>query len=195
MTDTDLEELRIRVEALETRREVEAERINIVEPDGRLRLVISGADRAPDPVCNGQTLKRGGGNEAGIIFYNDEGDECGGLVFGGKKEGDEYSAGGALLFDQYKQDQVLGMMHEDANGRRRAGLWVWDRGDEPIPAVAGARRLFVGKTHDRAAVIELHDVDGLVRLRIAVRPDGDPVIEFLNQSGEVTSRLPGGESD
>lgn len=39
----------------------------------------------------------------------DEGDECGGLVFGGKKVGDEYSAGGALLFDQYKQDQVLGI--------------------------------------------------------------------------------------
>ena len=196
MIEDELAELRARIEALEeARRDIEAERINIVEPDGRIRIVLSGVARAPDPVCNGQTFKRDGGNPAGIIFYNDEGDECGGLVFGGKQEADGYSAGGSLLFDQFKQDQVIGVTHDDRNGERRAGLSVWDRSDEPFPAIGGAKRVFVGKTVDRSAVVELLDTDGTVRLRLAVTPDTGPVIEFFNQSGHLTARLPLDASD
>ncbi len=195
MIEDELAELRRRVEALEARREIEAERINIVEPDGRLRLVVSDATRAPDPVCNGQTFKREAGNSAGIVFYNDEGDECGGLVFSGKNDNEGYSAGGALLFDQFKQDQVVGIRHEDRNGRRQAGLWVWDRRDEAFPASGGAKRVFVGKTLERAAVVELLDTDGTVRLRLAVTLDGTPKIEFFNADGERTGYLPAGSID
>jgi hypothetical protein len=190
MIEDELADLRRRIEALETRRVVETERIDIVEPDGRLRLVISGAARAPDPVCDGTTFPRDSGKSAGIIFYNDEGDECGGLVFGGRREDGAYSAGGALLFDQFKQDQVIGITHGERNGRRRAGLSVWDRRDEPFPAVGGAKRVFVGKTVERSAVVELLDTDGTVRLRLAVEPDGGPRIELFNSAGEVIARLP-----
>lgn len=54
----------------------------------------------------------------GVIFYDDEGDECGGLVFGGRHVDGGHSAGGALLFDQFKQDQVIGLVHEDNETRR-----------------------------------------------------------------------------
>lgn len=183
-------ELQRRVAALEGRRVFEAERVDIVEADGSVRLVISNSARAPDPVCDGQTLKRDGGRPAGLFFYNDEGDECGGLVFGGRRAGDRYAAEAALLFDQFKQDQVVGISHEDADGQRRAGLIVWDRCDEPFPAIGGATRLFVGKTPQRAAVVELRDGTGRVRLRLSVGSDGTAGLEFLDASGEVTARLP-----
>jgi hypothetical protein len=190
VVEDELAELRKRIEALEARTEIEAQRINIVEPDGRVRLVISGAARAPDPVCDGQTFEREGGNPAGIIFYNDEGDECGGLVFGGGRANGGYSAGGVLLFDQFKQDQVIGLSHDDRDGRRRAGLTVWDRPEEPFPEVGGARRIFVGKTQDRAAIVELLDTAGTVRLRLAVGPANQARIEFFDEAGELVARLP-----
>jgi hypothetical protein len=183
-------ELQRRVDALENRRVFEAERVDIVETDGTVRLVISNTARAPDPVCDGQTFQRDGGNPAGLIFYNEEGDECGGLVYRGKRVDEGYAAGAAVLFDQFKQDQVLGIMHEDANGRRRAGLWVWDRRDEPFPATGGATRLFIGKTVDGNASVELRDAEGRVRLRLSVTGDGTAGLEFLDTSGEVTTRLP-----
>ncbi len=184
-------ELQERIEALETRRVLEVERVDIVEADGTTRLVISNSARAPDPRCDGQTFKRSGGNSAGLIFYNEEGDECGGLVFGGRRVDDRYAAGGALLFDQFKQDQVVGISHQDVDGRRHAGVTVWDRREEPFPAIGGAMRLFVGKTVERAAVVELRDAAGCVRLRLSVTDDGTAAVEFLDDSGEVTTRLPG----
>ncbi len=184
-------ELQRRIEVLEKRRVVEVERVDIVEADGTARLVISNSARAPDPRCDGQSVKRSGGNRAGIIFYNEEGDECGGLIFGGRRVDDGYAAGGALLFDQFKQDQVVGISHEDVDGRRRAGVSVWDRCEEPFPAIGGAMRLFVGKTVERAAVVEMRDAAGCVRLRLSVTDDGTAAVEFLDASGEVTRRIPG----
>ena len=59
-------------------------------------------------------------------------------------------------------------MHEDADGRCRAGLWVWDRREDPFPAYGGATRLFVGKTVDGTAAVALRDAAGHVRLRLSV---------------------------
>src|SRR3546814_14567844 len=33
------------------------------------------------------------------------------------------------MFDQYKQDQTVGIQYAEANGERMAGLRVWDRPD------------------------------------------------------------------
>ena len=112
-------------------REIDVQRINVVEPNGTTRMVISNKTRAPDAVLGGKTFKRQGGNSAGLIFYNEEGDEDGGLVFSGAARNGRYDAGGALLFDQYHQDQVVGIQYSDDNGSRSAGLQVWDRSDIP----------------------------------------------------------------
>ena len=77
MADDDVKDLVRRIEALEARREMDVERINILEEDGMVRMVLSNSSRAPDPICNDETFKRDGGNSAGLIFYNDEDDECG----------------------------------------------------------------------------------------------------------------------
>src|SRR5262245_17381930 len=62
--------------------ELDVERLNIVEKDGKLRMVISNSQRAPDPIIDGKSYPmRQGGNTAGMIFYNNKGDECGGLAF------------------------------------------------------------------------------------------------------------------
>src|SRR5258708_1409523 len=68
--------------------EIDVERINIVEPDGKLRLVISNRPRSIGPIYKGKPFGYPGGGRPGLIFFNDEGTENGGLTFTGKKEAD-----------------------------------------------------------------------------------------------------------
>ncbi len=203
-------------------KEVSVERLNVVEPDGTVRLVLCNPQRSPGHVMDGEVFGEPEGKRwAGIYFFNDEGNECGGLVYSGKREADgSYSAGGGFFFDQYRQDQVTGIRHGDTDGRRLAGFQVWDRPDMPIdewveryipilnlPAgpekeaalqelrAAGlleTTRVFVGKTPDKSAVIRLHDAQSRVRLRLVVEAEGAPALEFLDEEGHVVSRLPDG---
>ena len=64
--------------------EIDVERINVVEADGTVKLVIANHDRAPDQVMDGRSAPRRENNKApGITFFNDTGDEAGGLKVSG----------------------------------------------------------------------------------------------------------------
>lgn len=110
-------------------KEITAERINIVESNGGLRMVISNKSRSPEVLAYGKpyTPSIPGGNRPGLIFYNDEGTENGGLVFtGGKDSSGKYQAFGHLSFDQYNQNQVLYLSYMDENGNQNTGLHIDD---------------------------------------------------------------------
>ena len=53
--------------------EIDVERINIVEPDGKLRMVISNCLRSIGPIYKGKPFGYPGGGRPGMIFFNDEG--------------------------------------------------------------------------------------------------------------------------
>jgi hypothetical protein len=198
--------------------EIDVERINVVEKDGRLRLILTNQERSPDNIIEGKTFKpRHGPRPPGLYFFSDKG-ECGGLVFHTAEAGKDgtYSAGSALLFDQYRQDQTVGILYNDNNGERSAGLQVWDRPDSPLWKLAeklaeidklpegsekkeamkkllaanpSATRVFVGKSRERSAVVLLADGKGRPRLRMAVAAEGGATIEFLDENGKVVHRL------
>jgi len=202
--------------------EIDVERINIVEKDGALKLVISNKERAPDPILNGKSYPlRQGGNTAGMLFYNEKGDECGGLTFGGRERDGNRSANAGLLFDQFNQDQTVGITYSENGGRRMAGLNVWDRPDTPISEMVEklqaiqkmpdgpektqamqklrdtsgvAQRVFVGKTRDKAAALTLSDPQGRPRLLLMVDAQGASKLEFLDEKGAVVHRLPAVEA-
>src|SRR3546814_13033014 len=67
-----------------------------------------------------------------MICLNDEGGEVCGQTFDSKSVGDARRASASLMFDQYKQDQTVGIQYAEANGERMAGLRVWDRPDWSI---------------------------------------------------------------
>lgn len=104
---------------------ITAERINIVEPDGKLRMVLSNKAISPGNLQYGKEYIKGG-IRSGIIFYNDEETECGGLVYDGVYDSasKEYTASGHLSFDQYNQNQVVYLSYYDENGKRQMGLNV-----------------------------------------------------------------------
>jgi hypothetical protein len=199
--------------------EITVGRINVVDADGTLRLVISNKDRMHPGVMDGVTIDRPR-PVAGLLFFNDEGDEVGGLTFTGGVVNDRRRANAGIMFDQLKQDQTIGLSYSETDGRRTAGLHVWDRADSPLSdlirqlneanriedaaarqsrlaairaaAPPGPRRVFVGKNADRSASVSLADAAGRPRLRLTVEATGNPRIEFLDEAGQVVARIPGG---
>ena len=113
--------------------EIDVERINVVEKDGKLRLVISNRDRSPGPIAYGKPFGYPGGSRPGMIFFNDEGSENGGLTFTGKQGADgKYSSSVHMSFDQFNEDQVIVLQYVDENGVQRKGLQILDRANVPI---------------------------------------------------------------
>jgi len=199
--------------------EITVERINVVDANGTLRLVIANKDRMHPGVMDGKVMDRPR-PVAGLLFFNDEGDEVGGLTITGQVRDGVRRANAGLMFDQLKQDQTIGLTYSEGNGQRTAGLQVWDRSDRPLSelieqlnaanriadstereaairkvreaAPAGPRRVFVGKTADRAASVSLADANGKPRLTLTVDATGSPRIEFLDENGKIVDRMPQG---
>jgi len=108
--------------------EISVERINVVEPDGTLKLVISNSARQTETTIGGEPLPVERTRPAGLIFFNDIGDEIGGLIFGGDPA---MEGGGSFTFDQAGHDQVVQLINRewtDATGQRRrqSGLRLGD---------------------------------------------------------------------
>jgi hypothetical protein len=191
--------------------EIDVERINIVERDGTPRFIFSNKARFPGIIVHGKEYPHPSRKTAGMLWFSDEGTENGGLTAGVEHGPDGTTASGLLTFDQYDQDQTVGLRYDEHNGQRSAGLQVWDRPDYPIERIldalrlpngpektrrldefkkGNATRLYAGKTPDRAAVVQLADPQGRPRLRLSVDSAGIARVEFLDENGRVTSTLP-----
>src|ERR1043166_2926913 len=196
--------------------EIDVERINIVEKDGKLKLVISNSERQHPGVIDGKSFPRK--RSAGLLFFNDKGDECGGLSFAGDQKDGKGTASALLAFDRFRQDQTVGIQYGEGNGQYYAGLAVWDRPDTPLGPIierlaeiekmsegaektaamqklresAGSapERVMVGRDREQAAVVRLSDTKGKPRIKISVDAAGAPRLEFFDESGKVIYSLP-----
>lgn len=112
--------------------EINVGRVNIVEPNGKYRLVLANKARFPGLFMDGKEYKHHSRDQGGMLFFNDNGDEVGGMGFGNRTVDGKNSASASILFDQYKQDQTVGMVYSENDRRRVAGVRVWDRPDASI---------------------------------------------------------------
>ncbi len=167
--------------------EVEVHRINVVEPDGTLRMVISDHAQMPGVIVGGKELPKVDRPEAGMLFYNDEGTENGGLIFGGHRDdkGDIIDSGASLSFDPYGESQQLvqlaGVQDED---NHIVGLAINDPKNH-----ARNRRIWVGRGNDDAAVVSLADASGKKRIVMQVAADGTASLDFLDADGHVVKHV------
>jgi len=95
--------------------EIDVERINIVEKDGTVKMIITSSDRFPtgDDRVNDRPTNASRPKVTGMLFFNDDGMECGGLIYGGAKNENGHIQGGVFTFDQYDGDQVLNLIMQD----------------------------------------------------------------------------------
>jgi hypothetical protein len=203
--------------------ELNVQRINFVEPDGTVRMIMSNQAKAPGAIFKGKEYPHPDRKAAGVLFFDEEGTECGGLMFGGRKDKDgKVSRSGHLSFDQYDQDQVFSIDAGENNGRRTSGITIVDRGDYSIlgalealsrtqnsaPAeraqelgkfftahTGDAQRAYFGRASDRSVGLRLMDEKGRPRLVIRVDAGGSPIIQFLDESGKATREIAATETD
>lgn len=198
--------------------EIDVERINVVNPDGGLALVLSNSERMPGGIFEGEEIIDHRDGVAGLIFYNAKGDEVGGLTFRGEWTENGYAAGGHLSFDQFQQDQVVAMTYKDDGDYRWSGFMVYDRptditiadfvtslkafqasSGEAREAVLAEFRELAGRqeiprvllgSENRTASVRLSDTAGRERIRLFVDSNDVAVLEFLDDQGQVILRLP-----
>jgi len=111
--------------------EIDVGRINVREPDGTLRLVISNKAQFPGaPWKGGEEPRPDRRDKAGMIFVNDEGTENGGFIQKGVIGADgKASAGLSLTFDRFRQDQVIQLLHAEQGGTATSTLAINDEAD------------------------------------------------------------------
>ena len=133
--------------------EIDVERINIVEPDGKLRMVISNRPRSIGPIYKGKPFGYAGGTRPGIIFFNDEGTENGGLTITGRRDSTtgRFQASSSWSFDQFDQDQILTLAYAENNGQRRTGITIMDRAERNIYDLVMQRDSITNAIQDTAA--------------------------------------------
>jgi hypothetical protein len=203
-------------QAQKTRFEViDVERMNIVEKDGKVRIVLSNKARFPGLMVRGQENPYPR-DVAGLVFINEDGTEYGTLATETRRASGDFGAYSGLRWGS-GQGQGVGMLYDDDNGQREAGVFVTDaptttasqlldRGkavqqmaEGPAKARAmaelrraeGPKRITVARMKDRSAAVELSDPQGKPRLRLVVDPAGAPRVDFLDATGRVTRSLNG----
>jgi hypothetical protein len=208
--------------------ELDAERINIIGTNGKPVLVLANRRLIPGPSMNGKDYPRaladGRDLLSGMIFFNEQGDEVGGLIYNGIKKDSGYSALGHLSFDQWKQNQVVALQYLDNGSSQRAGLRVWDRPTDiafdkqldrslRLMQSSGNEREAIRKeieaartrgefgnerlfvgSQDKTAQIQLRDKQGRVRVRLYVDAKDVARLEFLDEAGKVMASYPSDES-
>ena len=158
---------------------------------------------------------RQGGAGAGLMFYDGQGNECGGLVFGADKDPDgRQSQGLSLSFDAFGQDQVVQLFSQDLEGERCYGLRLTDRPARPLSrdlaamrearglppgperdaalaaaAEGHAHRALLCREPDAGVYLTLCDRAGRPRLRLVVDARDQARVEFLDEQGRVVYGL------
>ncbi len=192
--------------------EIDVKRINLREEDGTLRLVISNTQRLPGVIVKGKEQPHPNRRTAGMLFFNEEGTENGGLTFSGTRQDGKVSSSGHLSFDRYEQDQVIQISQGEEEGARFAAFIVTDRPDKPMDFAGMAKvtalpagsqrdeamkqliadgtfgaqtRVQIGRWRDRSSGLVLHDAAGKPRLKLEVTAEGAAAIQFLDETGKV----------
>jgi hypothetical protein len=177
--------------------EITVQRINIVEADGKPRVVISNRDKMPNAIWKGKEYAHQSHGGGGFLFYNDEGTEAGGMGFAAGRSGDSFGAGANLNFDQYESDNTLQLIYLDDNGKRTVGLRVKDRPNESLlPALELIDK--IARTQDDAEKAKLKaqlaPIAARVEAATAVRFFAgkhldDSIVELADKRGRPRLRM------
>jgi hypothetical protein len=198
---------------------ITARRINIVEPDGTVRLTISNRADFPGGWIHKKESPRPDRREAaGMLFMSEEGTEQGGLIWGASQLPDgTIENHGHLSLDQYEENQVFALDAGQEGKEKFSRITITDQGDYSVEEKRNAEdrigrlpaekqddawgeffarhrhdvnRLVLGRAPDGSVGLSLRDGSGKARILLNVQSDGKPVLQFLDESGKVVSEFP-----
>jgi|SRR5690606_6270386 len=158
---------------------MDAERINIKDKTGKNRIVISNMDNIPPPIINGKTFQRAV-NPAGIIFYDKQGDERGGIAI----TDNETTNLNAIALD-YQNADAIGILAQDnkEDSYFKAGLIINDKDLSGKPG-HNINRINLVTENGNAALI-MKDANEVPRIILKVDSLGNPSIEMFDKNGNL----------
>lgn len=164
---------------LDNRQNFNAKRININDASGKNRVVIANTDHIPQPIIAGKTYKRAYA-PAGLIFYDRNGDERGGLAI----TDNEDTNLNALAFD-YQNADAIGILAQDNKHDNyfRAGLLINDKDLSGKPG-HNINRINLLTENGNAALV-MKDNNEIPRIILKVDSLGNPSIEMFDKSGKL----------
>jgi hypothetical protein len=162
------------------------QRINVVDAQGKTRLVIANSARFPDVKVRGKVSKRSIDDAAGLVFYDVNGEETGGVALA--TLGTEEVANLTLDYTHQLTDGIRIIKRESADGARwQAGFEIFDRRPYvpgEIESSQGVQRVAL-TDEDHNAQLVISDTQGRPRIRIGVDASGMPTMAMLDQDGKV----------
>jgi len=165
------------------------QRINVVDANGKPRLVIANSARFPDVEIRGKVYKRSIHDSAGVVYYDGNGQETGGLVT--TKLGTDDVTNQTFDYTYQPTDGIRMIKRESADGARwRAGFEILDRRPyKPGEAESsqGVQRIALAD-EDHSAQLVISDPQGHPRIRIGVDATGAPAITMLDPDGKEIYR-------
>lgn len=158
---------------------MDVERINIKDKTGNNRIVLSNMDNIPPPIINGKTFQRAI-KPAGLIFYDKNGDERGGLAI----TDNETTNVNALSFD-YQNADAVGILAQDnkKDNYFKAGLIINDKDLSGKPGY-NTNRINLMTENGNAALI-MKDANEIPRIIIKVDSLGNPSLEMFDNNGKL----------
>ena len=194
--------------------EITVQRINVVEPDGTLRLVIANKAKFPGTPLKNKEISRPDRDMSGLLYMDNEGTEIGGFTWGGLQRDGKTDAYGHLSFDRYDGDENLSFDTDEKDGKMETSIAINDSWSSSVAMLESERirslpaaeqktawkkwhgdnpsrtRIVLARLKDQSAMQVMTDPQGRARIILKVAPDGAPSIELLNAAGKVISRLP-----
>jgi hypothetical protein len=178
--------------------EIDVGRINVREPDGTLRMVISNRAQFPGArLPHPSTARPDRRQFAGMLFVNDEGTENGGLIQKGVVGPDgRVSAGLSLTFDRFRQDQVMQLLHAEDGGKAYSMFAINDETDgTKLDVMQRAARMAeirqLDKAAGQAAIAEMRKNEQLSRnrVRLGTTRDGAAALSPADAGGRPRMML------
>jgi hypothetical protein len=170
--------------SIKTFDQIQVQQIRIVEPDGTLRMVISNSKKLPGVIVHGKEVEQVDRPQAGMLFYNDEASENGGLIFSGSEntKGEVVNSGVSLSFDRYGGKQEVNLIGVNDKDNKFAGLSISDSrpGERKTPD-----RIWVGRNDDGSSEMAIMDTTGRKRIVLKVLENGQSSLNFLDEKGNV----------
>jgi len=163
--------------------EITVERINIVDKKGVNRMILSNQERMEPPILFGKKYKRAL-NPAGIIFYNEKGDECGGIALSKNPETSTY----ALAFD-YDNADAIGLLTQQNNNKKtyKSGIVINDK--DLSGKIGGNTNRINLMTENGNSSLIINGPDEKPRIIISVDSIGTPLFKVMNKEGKIIKEI------
>jgi len=163
--------------------EITVKRINIIDDNGVNRMIISNQERMEAPILFGKKYKRAL-NPAGIIFYNEKGDECGGIAISKNPETNTY----ALAFDYDNADAIGLLTQQNRNTNAyKSGIVINDK--DLSGKIGGNTNRINLMTENGNSSLVINGPDEKPRIILSVDSTGNPMIKMINNDGKLIKEI------